>query len=148
MTPTTDKKSLINLLIPKFWIGGYNISARKFGKYLPEPPFIGSYEIDVLAKRGKEYAIGICISSDDFRDTALTDKIAYLASRRSKFTDKKVPLFIGVPQELYTRLIQLLHGIDDATRRNIQVYQLSEEPEQDLFSIRAQEKRSSANMFI
>ncbi|MBE2280570.1 MAG: hypothetical protein IAE91_09275 [Ignavibacteriaceae bacterium] len=60
-----EKKAWIDELIIKCWSDGFSAINRKHGKYLPEPPKIGDYDIDFLAKMNKDFAIGIVITDDD-----------------------------------------------------------------------------------
>src|SRR5574338_1525029 len=95
----TIKRKNIDYLIEQFWKNGYLTLSRKFGTYLPEPEKIGGFDVDIIAKQGKEYALGITISEEDFRDPKLLDRISFLATRKTKFTQKQVLLYIGIPEE-------------------------------------------------
>ena len=93
----TDRRKDVDLLIEEFWKKGYLTLYRKYGTYLPEPSNIGGFEVDVIAKQKENFAIGINLIDQDFKNPAeLKNKLAYLAQRQTRGTNKKVQLFVGV----------------------------------------------------
>jgi hypothetical protein len=120
----TPKRKNIDYLVEQFWKNGYLTVSRKFGTYLPEPEKIGNFEVDIIAKQGKEYAVGITISEDDFKDPKLLDRISFLATRRTKFTQKQVLLYIGVPEEHLLLAKGLIDSLSNEIKNNIRLFNL------------------------
>jgi hypothetical protein len=116
-----DKRKSIDLLVDHFWKQGYMSISRKYGRYLPEPDRIGNFEVDVVARYKKNYAIGITVSKEDLRDASFLERVSYLATRQTKFSNQKVILFIGIPQELFKKTNILLDNIDPETKKNIHI---------------------------
>lgn len=127
------RQRAIDLLINHFWQNGFITVKRKYGTYLSEPPRIGDYEVDVLAKQKKNYAIGITIIGDEIKDSGLLNRIAYLAARESRFTKKRIPLFIGVSIENLSLLKDLVNSLHEAVKSTIKIFPLFEQSNRDLF---------------
>ena len=121
-----DKRKSIDLLVDQFWKQGYLTVSRKFGTYLPEPSKVGNFDIDVLARFKKNYAICITLSESDIKDPKILDKLSYLATRQTKYSNKRVLLFIGVPQVYFKLAKELLEFIDSNARRNIRLFSIIE----------------------
>jgi hypothetical protein len=117
-----DKRTSVDLLIEQFWKQGYLTLSRKFGTYLPEPSRVGMFDVDVIARQKKNYAIGITLTEEDFKNPALPEKIIYLASRHTKFSNKKVMLFVGVPENRLKMAKALLEAVEPAVKRNIKLF--------------------------
>jgi len=130
-----NRKNSVDLLITEFWKNGYSTLSRKYGKYLPDPPQIGDYEIDLLARRGKDYAIGLSLNSFDLSDLKILEKIRFLASRRVKHSNKPVTLFLGIPMKIYKPIRELIDSLDLNIRKNIKIVALIEAQNLDLFSV-------------
>ena len=92
----TDKRRNVDLLVEQFWKNGYLTLSRKYGTYLPEPKRMGEFDIDIIARYKKDYAIGICLTEADLDSDALKDKLSFLATRQTKNSNKRVLLFIGL----------------------------------------------------
>ena len=126
----TDRRRDIDLLIDEFWKKGYLTLFRKFGTYLPEPSNIGGFEVDVIAKQKGNFAIGITLNDQDFLDPiSVKNKLAYLAQRQTKGTNKKVQLFVGVSLINFKYAKSLLDELDPETKKNIKLFQISDKPE-------------------
>ncbi len=111
---------------------------RKFGTYLPEPSNIGGFEVDVIAKQKDNFAIGITLNDQDFKDSSgVKNKLTYLAQRQTKGTNKKVQLFVGVSIINFKYAKTLLDELDPETKKNIKLFQICEKP---ALSIRATSK--------
>ena len=119
-----DKRKSIDLLVEHFWKQGYMSISRKFGRYLPEPEKIGTFEVDVVARYKKDYAVGITVCAGDLKDPRFLERVAYLATRQTKFSNQKVLLFIGVPAELFKKTNILLDNIDPETKKNIRIFRI------------------------
>ena len=91
-------------LINHFWKNGYLTLSRRYGKYLPEPSKIGEYDVDAIGRLKKKYAIGVILSPEDLEDPKIYSKLEYLATRHTKFSNRKVKLFVGVPKELFNKV--------------------------------------------
>lgn len=118
------KRKNIDYLIEQFWKNGYLTVRRKFGTYLPEPEKIGGFDVDIIARQGKDYAIGITLSEEDFKDSKLLDRISYLATRRTRFTQKKVALYIGVPEEHLLLAKGLINTLSNEIKSNIMLFSI------------------------
>ncbi|QQS36729.1 MAG: hypothetical protein IPM56_01860 [Ignavibacteriales bacterium] len=118
------KRKSIDLLVEQFWKQGYLTLSRKFGTYLPEPTKIGNFDIDIVAKQKKNYAIGITLSPEDFAGTGLIDKINFLATRHTRFSNKKVTLFVGVPAEFIRNAKAVLELLNPEIRKNIKLIEI------------------------
>ena len=129
----TDRRRDVDLLIEEFWKKGYLTLFRKFGTYLPEPSNIGGFEVDVIAKQKENFAIGITLIDQDFVDpSSVRNKLAYLAHRQTRGTNKKVQLFVGVSIINFKYAKSLLDKLDPDTKKNIKLFQISEKPESSL----------------
>jgi len=123
----TDIKKDIDALIEHFWKRGYMTVSRKFGTYLPEPSRVGSYEVDVIARYKNSYAIGIILKESDFVNiNGIKEKIIYLASRKTRYSNKSVNLYIGVSSMNFFKAKQIISELPENLRKNIIVIQLFE----------------------
>ncbi len=109
----------VDELVSQFHRNGYLTLRRRFGKYLSEPEPIGDYKVDAIGKYKKKYVLGIVLYEKDFNDEKLVRKLSFLASRRSKYSNTSVTLFVGVAKELMPRLQEVLRKIEEPLRRNI-----------------------------
>lgn len=121
-----DKRKSIDLLVEEFWKQGYLTLSRKYGTYLPEPSKVGLFDVDIIARYKKNIAIGITLNEDDFRNPDLIKKLDYLASRRTKYSNKKVLLFVGVPERKMKTIKILIEAIVPETRKNIKLLPIVE----------------------
>ena len=115
------KRQSVDLLIDQFWKNGYLTISRKFGTYLPEPQRMGGFDVDIVARYKKDYAIGITLDEMDVNDPELKNKIEFLATRQTKFTNKKVLLFIGIPNDLKKKIEFIISTMDENVRKNIKM---------------------------
>jgi hypothetical protein len=120
----TLKRKNIDLLVEEFWKQGYLTVSRKYGTYLPEPSKVGNFEVDVVAKQRKNYAIGITLNNEDLNDPSLITKLIYLATRQTKYSNKRVILFVGVPLLYYKNAKALIDIIDPEIRKNIKLFEI------------------------
>jgi hypothetical protein len=91
-------------LVDHFWKNGYLTLSRRFGTYLPEPSNVGMYEVDAIGKLKKKYAIGVTLSEEELNAPKIYSKLEYLATRHTKYTNKNVTLFVGVPKLLFNKV--------------------------------------------
>ena len=120
------KRKHIDLLVEDFLRLGYLTVSRKYGIYLPEPQKVGKFSIDVIARYNKNFAIGLTLNDEDVNRSDLMDMINFLASRKTKFTNKRVMLFLGVVPNHYQRIKILLSSLGDSVRENIKLFNLNE----------------------
>jgi len=118
------KRKNIDYLIEQFWKNGYLTISRKFGTYLPEPEQIGGFDVDIIAKQGKDYALGITLTNEDFKDQKLLDRISFLATRHTRFTQKPVLLYIGVPEEYLSLAKGLIDSLSNEVKNNIKIFSI------------------------
>ena len=123
----TSERYIVDSLVNQFWKRGYLTLSRRFGTYLPEPERVGEFKVDVVARQRNKYAIGISLSKDELNSAELADKIYYLATRHTKFSNKPVILFIGVPAKYYKQAKNLLEQMNKEVRRNIKLIQIIDE---------------------
>lgn len=129
----TEKRRDIDLLIEEFWRKGYLTLFRKYGTYLPEPSNIGGFDVDVIARQKNNYAIGITLTDQDFKDpTFIKNKLSYLAQRQTRVSNKKVVLFVGVSAFNYKYAKTLIDELDPDTKKNIKLFQIVEKQEINL----------------
>ncbi len=121
-----NTRERIDLLLEEFWKRGYLTVSRKFGTYLPAPDRIGKFDVDIVARYKKDYAIGINLSQTDFADEKLVTKLEYLASRHTKYTNKKVKLFVGIPAGYFKQAKIILDKLNSEVQKNIKLFQIVE----------------------
>jgi len=121
-----DARKKVDLLINQFWKKGYLTVSRRYGTYLPEPGMVGRFNVDIIARLKNEYAIGINLSQKDFIDNNLADKLVYLATRHTKYTNKKVKLFVGVPSANFKQAKRFIENLEEEVRKNISLFQVIE----------------------
>jgi hypothetical protein len=120
------KRKSVDSLVDQLWKYGYLTVKRKFGTYLPEPEKVGGFDVDIISKQKGDYAIGVALSVDDVMNPKLLEKITFLATRHTKFTNRKVTLFLGVPSNHYKMVKQLVEALDNDTRKNIKLVSIVE----------------------
>ncbi len=103
--------------------------SRKFGTYLPEPSSIGGFEVDIIARQKKNYAIGITLNHEDLKDTSLVNRLRYLATRQTRNSNKKVSLFVGVNKADYSYAKSIINKIEEDIRKNISLFIIDEKHE-------------------
>jgi hypothetical protein len=133
MNQMSEKIEILNLLVPKLWWDGYRVISRRFAKHLPEPEPVGMYDIDVVAKRGETFLIGLSITAADLADAKLVDKIRFLASRKSRYTNQPIRLWLGVDQPHYARLMAIMKTVSEEERKNIKCISVVVSPAPSLF---------------
>lgn len=121
-----SKRKQIDLLVEEFWKLGYLTVSRKLGTYLPEPQKVGKYSVDIIARYNKNYAIGLTLNDDELHKEDLMEEIIYLASRKTKFTNKKVMLFLGVGPDHFQKMRILISSLEENVRKNIKLFNLTE----------------------
>lgn len=121
-----SERKAIDLLVNEFWRLGYFTLSRKLGTYLPEPSNIGRFSVDAIGRQKEKYAIGITLTKEEIFNPDLIEKINYLASRKSKASDKPILLLIGVPDAHFQQVKEILSHIDDNLRKNIKLKRIIE----------------------
>jgi hypothetical protein len=121
-----DKREYIDNLIKSFWKLGYMTVKRKFGTYLPEPEKVGEFDIDVIARQKKDYAIGVTLTAEELNNPKLLEKIIFLATRHTKFSNRKVQLFLGVPSKQFKKVKQLIEFLETEVKKNIKLIPITE----------------------
>jgi len=122
------KRTTVDLLVEQFWRHGYLTVSRKFGTYLPEPSKVGQFDVDIIAKHNNNYAIGITLTQEELNDPQLNKRLNFLATRQTKYTNKRVLLFIGVHISCYKNAKVLIDGLDPEVRKNIRLFQINDRP--------------------
>ena len=114
----------VDQLVEQFWKRGYLTVSRKFGTYLPEPSKVGNFDVDIIARYKKDYAIGLTLTEKDFQNVNLREKLTYLATRHTKYTNKKVRLFVGVPVNCFKQAKILIEQLDHDVQQNIKLFRI------------------------
>lgn len=122
----SSERKVIDLLVNEFWRLGYFTLSRRLGTYLPEPSNIGRFSVDVIGRQREKYAIGITLTKEDVFNPNIIEKINYLASRKSKVSDKPILLLIGVPDAYFKQAKEILSHIDDNLRKNVKLTRIIE----------------------
>ncbi len=123
----TSERYIVDSLVTQFWKRGYLTLSRRFGTYLPEPERVGEFKVDVVARQRNKYAIGITLTEEELNSKELADKIYFLATRHTKFSNKPVTLFAAVPDKYYKQAKNLLGQMNKEIRRNIKLIQVIDE---------------------
>jgi len=127
MTELLKRKS-VDLLVEQFWRKGYLTLSRKFGTYLPEPTSVGGFEVDVVARQKNKYAIGLTLNDEDLNDhNSLLNKLKYLATRQTRYSNIPVILFIGVKEENFKKIKLIINQFDEDIKNNIKLFQITEQ---------------------
>jgi len=124
MIDVKTKRERVDHLIDHLWSHGYLTLSRKYGKYLPTPAPVGNYEVDAIAKYKKKIAIGLTVSEEELNDPNLITKLQAITHERSRFSNNRVTLFLGVPNNLLIKAHMLISTLDDQTRSNIKIVTL------------------------
>jgi hypothetical protein len=122
------KRRNVDLLIEQFWKKGYLTISRKYGTYLPEPSKVGGFDVDIVAKYKKNYAIGITLTNADLNDHKLVEKLNFLGTRQTKYTNKRVLLFIGVPINFYNNARILIDKLENEAKKNVRLFSINDKP--------------------
>ena len=80
------------------------------------------FDVDIVARYKDDYAIGINLSQIDFIENNLVPKLKYLATRRTKFTNRKVKLFVGVSNNYFKHAKLLLEQLVPEVKKNIKLF--------------------------
>ena len=121
-----DDRKNVDLLVNHFWKLGYFTVSRRFGTYLPEPSKVGRFNVDIIGKQKNKYAIGITLSEDDIQDTNLIEKLEFLATRKTKYSNSPVTLIIGVQSKQYKQVKNILEKVFPEAKKNIKLMQILE----------------------
>jgi len=127
MTMNISERKAIDILVSEFWRLGFFTVSKRFGTYLPEPENIGRFKVDAIGRLKEKYAIGITLNKEDIFSSDLIEKINYLASRKTKFSDKPIMLLIGVPDIYFKQVKELLSNVDEKFRKNIKLTRIIDE---------------------
>jgi len=122
-----NERKNVDQLVQQFWKRGYFTVSRKFGTYLPEPSKVGRFDVDIIARYKKDYAIGITLTEQDLQNINLSKKLTYLATRHTKYSNKKVSLFVGVPVICFKQAKILIEQLDADVQINIKLFQIVDE---------------------
>ena len=122
-------KDRVDALINHFWKKGYLTISRKFGTFLPSPNPIGNYEIDAIAKYKKKVVMGITLTENDLDDPKIFSKLNFLATRHTKYSNRKVTLFIGVPNKYLMKAKMIITNLGEEAQANIKLVGLNNSKE-------------------
>ena len=117
----TNLQHRVDDLIKYFWKYGYLTISRKYGTYLPEPKQVGNYQIDAIGKQKKKYAIGIILLPDELDNPSIFAKLDFLATRNTKYSNRRVTLFLGIPDNLINKAKLIISELSDEARKNIKL---------------------------
>jgi hypothetical protein len=126
ITMDMSERKAIDLLVNEFWRLGFFTISRRFGTYLPEPETVGTFKVDVIGRLKEKYAIGIMLSKEDVFNSNLLEKLIYLASRKTRSSNKPITLIVGVPSFYFKQVKELLTSIEDPIRKNIKLTRIED----------------------
>jgi hypothetical protein len=122
------RRQNIDILIEQFWRNGYLTLSRKFGTFLPEPSSVGGFEVDAIARQKNRYAIGIIINNDDLTDyNSFLEKVKHLATRHTKYQSTPVKLFLGIRDDCFKEMKQIINRLDEDIKKNIKLFQITKQ---------------------
>ncbi len=121
LTMRKTHQDRVDDLISHFWKNGFLTVSRKYGTYLPTPKPIGRYEIDALGKFKKVYVMGIVLSESDVSDPKLKQKLDYLSSRNTKYSNKKIKLYVGVTKKLVQKVYDIVAQLPKDNKESIKI---------------------------
>jgi hypothetical protein len=116
-----NKQERVDELIQQFWKNGYLTVSRKYGTYLPDPPRMGKYDIDALGKFKNQYAIGVTLTAEEIDAPGIENKLIYLATRHTKYTNKNVLLFVAIPQGYASKVNKIVASLNNEIKKNIKI---------------------------
>ena len=122
-----SERRAVDILVREFWRLGYFTLSRRLGTFLPEPGNIGRYTVDAIGRQNEKYAIGINLTKEEIFNPNLIEKINYLASRKTRFSDRQIILLIGVPEIYFKQVKEILLNVDLRLRKNIKLTRIVEE---------------------
>jgi hypothetical protein len=120
------KRKNVDLLVDQLWKYGYLTLKRKYGTYLSAPEKVGGFDIDIVSRQKKDYAIGVSLSVEEINNPKLLEKISFLATRHTKFTNNNVTLFLGVPSSHLKKVKELVEVLGDDIKKNIKFVSIPE----------------------
>jgi len=126
ITMEISERKAIDLLVNEFWRLGFFTISRRFGTYLPEPETVGTFKVDVIGRLKEKYAIGIMLSKEDIFNSNLLEKLIYLATRKTRSTNKPITLIVGVPAIYFKQVKELLSSIEEPIRKNIKLTRIED----------------------
>jgi len=121
-----SEKRAIDLLVNEFWRLGFFTISRRLGTYLPEPANVGNFKVDAVGRLKEKYAIGIVLDKEDIFNPDLLEKLSYLATRKSRTSNKTITLFIGVDDNHFKQVKELMASLDETIRKNIKLVRIEE----------------------
>ena len=122
----TSMRENIDELIKHFWQNGYMTVKRKYGTYLPDPSPIGKYDVDAVGRMNKKFALGIVLTNEDLSENKIISKLEFLATRQSKYSNKRVILFVGVHPENFSRAKSMVESLSIDAAKNIKLVILND----------------------
>jgi hypothetical protein len=122
-----SKQQKVDDLIDHFWKNGFLTLSRRFGTYLPEPKQIGTYQVDAIGKQKKKYAIGIILTEEDLDNPKIFSKLDFLATRNTKYSHKRITLFIGVAKNFINKANLIVSNLSEEAQKNIKLVGISED---------------------
>ncbi len=126
------KQQNVDDLIGHFWRNGYLTLSRRFGKYLPEPNNVGDFKVDAIGKQRKKFVIGLLLSEKDLNDSKVYTKLEFLATRHTKYSNKRVTLFVGVPKHLIKEAKSAISFLSVQAQKSIKVVSIGKKVNKQL----------------
>lgn len=117
----TTPRDRVDSIIDHFWKNGYLTISRKYGTYLPSPKPVGNFDIDALGKFKKTYVFGVALTEKDLDDPRIIERINYLSSQNTKYSNRKVKLYLGIPKQFSSRLRDIVSNLPKENSQNIRV---------------------------
>jgi len=119
------KRERVDHLIDYLWKNGYMTLSRKYGKYLPDPPLLGEYEVDVVAKYRGNIAIGLIVSEEELKKHSFLSKLNFLSNYSERYANNRFTLFLGVQYKSLFKASLLISSLVIETQKHIKLITLS-----------------------
>jgi len=85
---------------------------------------MGEYEVDAVAKYKKKIAIGLTVADEELNDHSFLSKLDFLANYRTRFPQKRITFFLGVPYNSLVKVSLLISSLDEETQKHIKIITL------------------------
>lgn len=121
-----SNREKVDMLINCFWQNGYLTISRRFGTYLPSPQPVGTYDVDAVGRYKRKFAFGIILDSEDLANESTANKLNFLATRQTRFSNTRVTLFVGVDSENARKARELIASLEVEAKRNIKLVVIGE----------------------
>lgn len=82
----------------------------------------------LLEDKKSNYAIGVILTIEDLNQPNILERLKFLATRQTKFTNRKVMLFVGTHVDNYSIAKSILEKLEPDVRKNIRLFPINDRP--------------------